>query len=175
MIFTPLVNFNERSNLISEIRMACSIRCSDTKDSRAGGAQSAETIAEMGELSQLRKLSDVGTIERSLKLNESLVVKMQLSRSRLKDDKMMETIGSLPNLMLLRLYGNAYCLEGGAFPNLKEVDIYFSEQLREIRFEEGMTPQMGSIEIYGCRLESGIVGVRASPVTCLTDKAANRG
>jgi len=51
----------------------------------------------------------------------------------------------------------------GAFPKLKEVDIYFLKQVRERKFEEGTSPHMGSIEIYGCRLESGIVGVKHLP------------
>ncbi|TVU00224.1 hypothetical protein EJB05_54332, partial [Eragrostis curvula] len=244
IMFTPLVNFNDRGNLLSEIRMACSIRCSDTKGVKMPRGinhlkelqilevvdikgTSKKAIAELGELSQLRKLSvtskdatankykvfcaaigkltslqslcvdaegslDVGTIEwlnsvscpppllRSLKLNGSLsemprwfgnltqLVKMHLSRSRLKDGIMMETLGALPNLMLLRLYRNAYVGEKlvfrrGAFPNLKEIDIYFSEQLSEIIFEEGTSPQMRNIEIYGCRLESGIIGIKHLP------------
>ncbi|KAJ1259020.1 hypothetical protein BS78_10G121500 [Paspalum vaginatum] len=244
MVFTPLVNFSDRANLIAEIRMSCSTRWSDTKGVRMPRGinhlkklqilevvdikgTSKKVIEELGELSQLRKLSvtskgateykykvfcaaieklsslqslyvdaegssDVESLEwlasisspppflRSLKLNGSLVdtpnwfgnlkqlVKMQLSRSKLKEDKTMEILGVLPNLMLLRLYRNAYVGEklvfrSGAFPNLKEVDIYFLKQLREIVFEEGTAPHMGSIEIYGCRLESGIFGVKHLP------------
>jgi disease resistance protein RPM1 len=244
MIFTPLVNFSDRANLMSEVRMACSTRWSDTKGVRLPRGinhlkklqvlevvdikgTSRKVIKEVGELSQLRKLSvtskgatedkymilcaaieklsslqslhvdaegssDVESLEwlafissppallRSLKLNGSLadmpnwfgnlkqLVKMHLSRSRLKEDKTMEILGALPNLMLLRLYRNAYVGEKlvfrrGAFPNLKEVDIYFLKQVREIIFEEGTSPHLGSIEIYGCRLESGIVGIKHLP------------
>ncbi|TKW21001.1 hypothetical protein SEVIR_4G190703v4 [Setaria viridis] len=244
MIFTTLVGFSDRANLIAEIQMACSTRWSDTKGVRLPRGikslkklqilevvdmkgTSREVIEELGELSQLRKLSvtskgasenkykifcaaieklsslqslyvdaegssDVGTLEwldsicspppliRNLKLNGSLLdlpkwfgnlkqlVKMHLSRSRLKEGKTMEVLGTLPNLMLLRLYRNAYVGEKlvfrrEAFPNLKEIDIYFLKQLREMRFEEGTAPQMGSIEIYGCRLKSGIVGTKHLP------------
>jgi disease resistance protein RPM1 len=244
MIFTTLVGFNDRANLIAEIPMACSTRWSDTKGVRLPRGikslkklqilevvdmkgTSGEVIEELGELSQLRKLSvtskganekkykilcaaieklsslqslyvdaegssDVGSLEwldsicspppliRSLKLNGSLsdlpnwfgnlkqLVKMHLSRSRIKEGKTMEVLGMLPNLMLLRLYRNAYVGEKlvfrrEAFPNLKEIDIYFLKQLREMRFEEGTAPQMGSIEIYGCRLKSGIVGTKHLP------------
>lgn len=109
-------------------------------------------------------LADIPNWFRNLKQ----LVKMHLSRSMLKEDKTMEIHGALPNLMLLRLYRNAFVGEKlvfrrGTFPNLKEVDIYFLKQVREIIFEEGTSPHMGSIEIYGCRLESGIVGVKQLP------------
>ncbi|CAN6197960.1 unnamed protein product [Urochloa humidicola] len=244
MIFTTLVSFSDRANLIAETRMACSTRWSDTKGVRVPRGinslkklqilevvdmkgTSKNAIEELGELSQLRKLSvtskgasehkykifcaaieklsslqslsvdaegssDVGSLEwldsicsppsliRSLRLNGSLLdlpnwfgnlkhlVKMHLSRSRLKEDKTMEILGALPNLMLLRLYRNAYVGEKlvfrrEAFPNLKEIDIYYLEQLREMRFEEGTAPHMRSIEIYGCRLKSGIIGMKHLP------------
>jgi len=211
MIFTQLVNFSDRANLMSEVRMACSTCWSDTKGVRMPRGinhlkklqvlevvdikgTTRKVIKEVGELSQLRKLSvtskgatedkymilcaaieklsslqslhvdaegssDVESLEwlafisspppllRSLKLNGSLadmpnwfgnlkqLVKMHLSRSKLKEDKTMEILGALPNLMLLRLYRNAYVGEKlvfrrGAFPKLKEVDIYFLKQER---------------------------------------------
>jgi len=244
MIFRTLVNFSDRANLIAEVRMNCSTCWSDTKGVKVPTGinyfknlqilevvdikgTSKKVIEELGELSQLRKLSvtskgatenkykvfcaaieklpalqslsvdaegssDVGTLEwldsvcspppilRSLKLNGSLwdlpnwfgnltqLVKMHLSRSRLKEGNTMEILGALPNLMLLRLYRNAYVGEKlifrrEAFPNLKEIDIYFLKQLREMRFEEGAAPQMRSIDINGCRLKSGIFGTNRLP------------
>ncbi|WVZ81525.1 hypothetical protein U9M48_028892 [Paspalum notatum var. saurae] len=140
----------------------------------------AEGSSDVESLEWLASISSPPPFLRSLKLNGSLadipdwfgnlkqLVKMQLSRSKLKEDKTMEVLGALPNLMILRLYRNAYVGEKlvfrrGAFPNLKEVDIYFLKLLREIVFEEGTFPHMGSIEIYGCRLESGIFGVKHLP------------
>jgi disease resistance protein RPM1 len=142
----------------------------------------AEGSLDVGTIEWLNFVSRPPPLLRSLKLSGSLevipdwfgnlkqLVKMHLSRSRLKDGKIMDIIGALPNLTLLRLYRNAYVGEKlvfrrGAFPKLKEIDIYFSEQLREIRFEEDTTPQMVSIEIYGCRLlELGIVGIKYLPM-----------
>ncbi|OQU76256.1 hypothetical protein SORBI_3010G121100 [Sorghum bicolor] len=203
MIFTSLVNFSDRANLIAEVRMACSTCWSDTKGVRVPRGinhlkklqvlevmdikgTSKKVIQEVGELSQLRKLSVTSkgatedkymifcaSIEKlsslqSLHVDSEGSSDVESLESKLKEDKTMEILGALPNLMLLRLYRNAYVGEKlvfrrGAFPNLKEVDIYFLKQVREIIFEEGTSPHMGSIEIYGCRLESGIVGVKHLP------------
>uniref|UniRef100_A0A0D9WPD1 Uncharacterized protein n=1 Tax=Leersia perrieri TaxID=77586 RepID=A0A0D9WPD1_9ORYZ len=135
--------------------------------------------------------SDTGTLEwvnsivcppfsKRLKLNGSLVdtpnwfgnlnqlVKMYLSRCGLKEGKTMEILGALPNLTILRLYHNAYADEKiafrrGTFPNLSYLDIYLLKQLREIRFDMGTSPKMESIEIYGCKLASGIISVKRLP------------
>jgi disease resistance protein RPM1 len=76
----------------------------------------------------------------------------------------MLILGALPNLMVLYLYRKAYLGEKlvfktGAFPNLRTLSIYDLDQLREIRFEDGSSPQLEKIEISLCRLESGIIGI----------------
>uniref|UniRef100_A0A8R7QZJ1 Uncharacterized protein n=2 Tax=Triticum urartu TaxID=4572 RepID=A0A8R7QZJ1_TRIUA len=42
-------------------------------------------------------------------------------------------------------------------------DIYGLKQLRELIFEEGTSPELEKIEISGCTLESGIIGVNQLP------------
>jgi disease resistance protein RPM1 len=73
------------------------------------------------------------------------------------------SILSIPTAHITAYVGEKLVFRRGAFPNLKEVDIYFLKQVREIIFEEGTSPHLGSIEIYGCRLESGIVGIKHLP------------
>uniref|UniRef100_A0A0E0A890 Uncharacterized protein n=1 Tax=Oryza glumipatula TaxID=40148 RepID=A0A0E0A890_9ORYZ len=140
----------------------------------------AEGFSDTGTLEWLNSIACPPPFLKTLKLNGSLadtpnwfgnlkqLVKMCLSRCGLKDGKTMEILGALPNLMVLRLYRNAYADEKmtfrrGTFPNLRCLDIYLLKQLREIRFEEGTSPTMESIEIYGCRLESGIIGIKHLP------------
>ncbi|KAM3206515.1 hypothetical protein ACQJBY_061937 [Aegilops geniculata] len=82
------------------------------------------------------------------------LVKIYLGHSELKGDKTMELLGTLPNLMLLRLRQNAYVGKSlvfgvGAFPNLKELDIYYPDRVREVRFEEDTSHQLAKIQISG--------------------------
>ena len=80
----------------------------------------------------------------------------------------MELLGTLPNLMQLRLEHGSYigeklAFKTGAFPNLKNLDICFLEQLRELKFEDGTSPQLAMIDISWCNLASGIIGVNQLP------------
>ncbi|KAJ1259023.1 hypothetical protein BS78_10G121800 [Paspalum vaginatum] len=88
--------------------------------------------------------------------------------NQLKEGKTMEILGALPNLMHLRLsrasyVGKELVLREGAFPCLRELVVWGLDQLRKLRFEEGASPQMESIGINYCRLESGIIGVNHLP------------
>ncbi|BAF19323.2 Os06g0287000 [Oryza sativa Japonica Group] len=114
----------------------------------------------------LRTLVLYGSLEEMPNWIEQLthLKKIYLLRSKLKEGKTMLILGALPNLMVLDLYRKAYLGEKlvfktGAFPNLRTLSIYDLDQLREIRFEDGSSPQLEKIEIRFCRLESGIIGI----------------
>ncbi|CAL5052472.1 unnamed protein product [Urochloa decumbens] len=100
--------------------------------------------------------------------NLKQLVKIFLCGSELKEGKTMEILGVLPNLMLLYLYpssyvGKALVFRGGAFPCLRKLYTSGLNQLKEMRFEEGASPEMESVEIGYCRLESGIIGIKHLP------------
>ncbi|KAI4974482.1 hypothetical protein ZWY2020_047762 [Hordeum vulgare] len=132
------------------------------------------SLEVVGSLEWLHVVSSPPPLLRSLKLHGCLgeipdwvgslmhLVKLHLWRSVIKEEgKIMEIIGPLPNLMHLRLGYNSYvgeklAFKTGAFPKLKKLDIWELEEVRELIFEEGTSPQLGKIEIGSCRLESGI-------------------
>ena len=92
------------------------------------------------------------------------LVKLYLRGSAIKEEgKVMEILGPLPNLMHLRLGSGSYigeklAFKTGAFLNLKKLDICLAE-LREVKFEDGTSPQLAMIHISWCILASGIIGV----------------
>lgn len=95
------------------------------------------------------------------------LVKIYLYKSRLNGDT-MEILGELHNLMDLHFRWYAYVGEKlvfieGAFQNLRKLVVETEDKLREVRFEEGTSPQMEWIEICHCELISGIVGVKHLP------------
>ncbi|XP_037461884.1 disease resistance protein Pik-2-like [Triticum dicoccoides] len=97
------------------------------------------------------------------------LVKIHLRESEMiEGGRSMKILGSLPNLMLLRLdwwsySGEKLVLSAGAFPNLRKLDIIGLVLLREVRFVEGAAPHMERIEISWCKLESGIIGINHLP------------
>jgi len=101
--------------------------------------------------------------------NLTHLVKISLGYSQLKEDKTMEILGELPKLMLLELDYRAYLganlvFGTGAFLNLRTLEIWDRmDNLKEIRFEEGTSPQMETVRILGCSLRSGIIGVKHLP------------
>uniref|UniRef100_A0A453QES3 AAA+ ATPase domain-containing protein n=5 Tax=Aegilops tauschii subsp. strangulata TaxID=200361 RepID=A0A453QES3_AEGTS len=97
------------------------------------------------------------------------LVKLHLWRSEIKEEgKIMEILGPLPNLMHLLLgrgcyIGEKLAFKTGAFPNLKKLDICNLWELRELKFEDGTSPQLAMIDISWCELRSGITGVNQLP------------
>ncbi|XP_037423680.1 putative disease resistance RPP13-like protein 3 [Triticum dicoccoides] len=97
------------------------------------------------------------------------LVKLYLCGSVIKEEgKLMEMLGPLPNLMRLRLGDDSYigeklAFKTGAFPNLKKLEIDYVKELREIKFEDGTSPQLVMIDISWCKLASGIIGVNQLP------------
>ncbi|XBI06246.1 hypothetical protein VPH35_134285 [Triticum aestivum] len=97
------------------------------------------------------------------------LVKLSLGGSVIKEEgKIMEILGSLPNLMHLRLGPSSYigeklAFKTGAFPNLTKLGICYLKGLIELKFEDGTTPQLTMIDISLCNLASGIIGVNQLP------------
>ncbi|TVU00231.1 hypothetical protein EJB05_54339 [Eragrostis curvula] len=131
-------------------------------------------------LEWLGSASSLPPLLRSLKLDGSIgvmpdcfkslaqLVKIGLRWTKLEEDKSIDVLGGMPKLMLLQFYYRAYegkklVLRNGAFPSLRKLYIGTQDQLLEIRFEEGASTQMESLEIRGCRLESGINGIKHLP------------
>uniref|UniRef100_A0A8R7QVZ3 Disease resistance R13L4/SHOC-2-like LRR domain-containing protein n=1 Tax=Triticum urartu TaxID=4572 RepID=A0A8R7QVZ3_TRIUA len=134
-----------------------------------------------GSLEWLRDVSSPPPLLRSLKLHGCLeefpgwvgnlmhLVKLYLRGSEIKEEgKIMEILGPLPNLMHLRLILGSYigeklAFKTGAFPNLKKLGICDLAGLRELKFEDGTSPQLAMIDISYCKLASGIIGVNQLP------------
>ncbi|VAH99267.1 unnamed protein product [Triticum turgidum subsp. durum] len=134
-----------------------------------------------GSLDWLHAVSSPPPLLRSLKLDACLgevpawvgsrthLVKLYIRHSVINEEgKIMEILGPLPNLMHLHLGGGSYigeklAFKTGAFPILKKLEITFLGQVRELKFEEGTSPQLAMIDISRCHLASGIIGVNQLP------------
>uniref|UniRef100_A0A0E0KUY5 AAA+ ATPase domain-containing protein n=1 Tax=Oryza punctata TaxID=4537 RepID=A0A0E0KUY5_ORYPU len=140
-------------------------------DSRGASLLTTGTLVWLGLISSpppfLRSLSLTGRIEKMPEWIKELkcLVKINLRHSQLKEENSLEVLGALPKLMLLKIWIDAYVGEkllfkAGAFLNLKKLDIGSLEQVKEIRFEQGTSPQMEMIRTYNCNFESGIIGIK---------------
>ncbi|KAF7092849.1 hypothetical protein CFC21_095301 [Triticum aestivum] len=97
------------------------------------------------------------------------LVKIHLEWSHLKEDQITEMLGELPKLMHLSLrtfayYGKKLVFRARSFLNLRKLSIQQLGKLREVRFENGASPQMEMLEFSVCNLESGIIGIIHLPV-----------
>ncbi|KAL5200446.1 hypothetical protein ABZP36_021649 [Zizania latifolia] len=94
--------------------------------------------------------------------------RIYLSFTKLGQDD-LRVLGTLPNLMRLKLEGNAYIDEKllfgrGAFPNLRILQLFGLPEVRQVAFEEGASPKMQMITIWTCcKFTSGITGIRNLP------------
>ncbi|CAD6221630.1 unnamed protein product [Miscanthus lutarioriparius] len=151
---------------------------------------STKAIEELGDLSQLRKLSVMtrgaakgkceafcNALLRSLKLIGKIgttpawfgdlgqLVKEYLEWTYLED---LEILRALPNLMLIQLFRRAYSGEKltfrtGAFPGRRKLVLSQPEGLTEVTFEEDASPFVESIHIEYLKLESGIIDIKHLP------------
>ncbi|VAH99239.1 unnamed protein product [Triticum turgidum subsp. durum] len=101
--------------------------------------------------------------------NLTHLVKLYLYGSVIEEEgKIMEILGPLPNLMQLHLGDGSYigeklAFKTGAFPNLKKLGTFNLWGLRELKFEDGTSPQLAMVDISWCELASGIIGVNQLP------------
>ncbi|XP_020190358.1 putative disease resistance RPP13-like protein 3 [Aegilops tauschii subsp. strangulata] len=97
------------------------------------------------------------------------LVKINLEWSWLKEDQITEMLGELPKLMQLSLHKSAskrgkLVFRAKTFLNLRKLCICYLSDLREVRFENGASPQMEMLEFSVCDLKSGIIGINHLPV-----------
>ncbi|XP_062228686.1 disease resistance protein RPM1-like [Phragmites australis] len=92
------------------------------------------------------------------------LVKIELKYCGLKE---LEALAELPNLMQVRIYGDAYneklVFHKHAFSKLRILHLELHHALREVTFEESASPNMESITILYCKLTSGINGIKYLP------------
>ncbi|GJN24285.1 hypothetical protein PR202_gb12018 [Eleusine coracana subsp. coracana] len=134
----------------------------------AGAHGTTEWVDSVSSLPLLRSLTLTGHIGDKVDWFRNLtqLVKLRLEQSMLEEGKAVEILGALPNLMLLDLQPGAYVgkklvFRQGAFRNLRKLHCrVVSDELIEIRFEQGASPQMESIEVDGHELKLGINGTK---------------
>ncbi|XP_044366527.1 putative disease resistance RPP13-like protein 3 [Triticum aestivum] len=134
-----------------------------------------------GTLEWLHKVSSPPPLLKTLKLYGDLeempewvgslkhLVRVYFGGSCINEDKIMEMLGKLPNLMVLNLRGKArdekkLVFRAKSFQNLKKLWISFTSELREVRFQKGALPQMQNLEFSAVNLESGIIGIKHLPL-----------
>ncbi|VAH99269.1 unnamed protein product [Triticum turgidum subsp. durum] len=97
------------------------------------------------------------------------LAKIYLEASELEEGQPTEILGALPSLMLLHLDYKSYVGEKllfteEAFPNLRRLYVSQLWNVKEVKFEEGSSPQMERIQIWNIRSGAQIVGVKHLPI-----------
>ncbi|KAJ4756416.1 Disease resistance protein (CC-NBS-LRR class) family [Rhynchospora pubera] len=95
------------------------------------------------------------------------LAKVKLWRTRLDDDAIV-VLQQLPNLLLLRLGNDSYVgakltFRSAKFSKLKQLFVSGLENLEELVFEEGTSPELQTLVIWWCELKSGISGAEHLP------------
>ncbi|CAI0468653.1 unnamed protein product [Linum tenue] len=106
-----------------------------------------DKLSDLYLLGKLPEETNMGTLPQSLKI-------LTLSLSKLKNDP-METLGQLPQLNILRLFGQSYlgkemtCHPKG-FPKLRVLKLWVLEELDKLTVCEGSMPALREMEIRRC-------------------------
>ncbi|KAJ1696585.1 hypothetical protein LUZ63_005097 [Rhynchospora breviuscula] len=84
------------------------------------------------------------------------------------NDAAIVVLQELPNVLLLKLWANAYAgtrltFRSAKFSKLKQLDVAGLENLEELVFEEDTSPELQTLGIAGCELKSGISGAEHLP------------
>ncbi|KAJ4790552.1 NBS-LRR [Rhynchospora pubera] len=95
------------------------------------------------------------------------LAKVTLLKTRLDDDAIF-VLQQLPNLLLLRLWEDSYVgakltFRSAKFSKLKQLYVWCLENLEELDFEEGTSPELQTLVIKDCKLKSSINGAEHLP------------
>ncbi|KAG8375148.1 hypothetical protein BUALT_Bualt10G0070200 [Buddleja alternifolia] len=105
----------------------------------------------------LRKLVVHGCLTRVPQWVPSLngLTALILRWSKLRDDP-MQSLGDLPNLVILGMYcayeGEELCFKAGGFEKLKKVWLVGLRQLRCVKVEKGCMPCLEEVSMWDCKL-----------------------
>ncbi|XP_037423681.1 putative disease resistance RPP13-like protein 3 [Triticum dicoccoides] len=97
------------------------------------------------------------------------LVKIKFFWNGLKvEERTMEMLGALPNLMLLDIIVDFIVVQklvfvAEAFPSLRILDMQFKHGLSEVKFEEGTLPHIAEIKMGWGTPSVGIVGIKHLP------------
>ena len=152
------LTFNSTSKLaiakwISQLTNLQSLRLRSSNEFGQPQELMLGNITEHQKLSDLYLLGQLRRGIRELQLPSNLKI-LTLSASNLEEDP-MPMLGKLPQLNILRLFGNSFtgkqiaCL-GKGFPKLRVLKLWMLEELEEWIVENGTMPRLRELEIRCC-------------------------
>ncbi|CAK9156394.1 unnamed protein product [Ilex paraguariensis] len=85
------------------------------------------------------------------------LVSVNLDRSKLRDDHLLQWLQDLPNLQRMSFQNDAYvgeelCFKAGGFESLKYLGLFGLKELRWVRFEQGAMLHLEELKIGHCDL-----------------------
>ncbi|CAK9156391.1 unnamed protein product, partial [Ilex paraguariensis] len=114
----------------------------------------------------LQKLNLTGHLEETPHWIASLhsLVSVNLDRSKLRDDHLLQWLQDLPNLQVMVFQSDAYvgeelCFKAGGFKSLKYLILLGLQELRWVRLEQGAMPHLEELEIRSCDLMGYPIGI----------------